>query len=99
MNAVSLKINFGCGQTPTKEWRNFDNSFSLRLAKVPMLAYLLHSLGIIGKSLYEFIKFARENRIEHGDARKRMPLKNDSCEVVYTSHMLEHLDRDGALFF
>ena len=31
--AISLKINIGCGDTPTKGWRNYDNSWSVRLAK------------------------------------------------------------------
>ena len=29
----SLKINIGCGDTPTKGWSNYDNSWSVRLAK------------------------------------------------------------------
>jgi len=29
-------------------------------------------------------------------ATKGLPLKPESCEVVYSSHMLEHLDRSGA---
>lgn len=47
-------------------------------------------------SQYKFVKFARENNIEYGDATKGLTLKQESCEVVYCSHMLEHLDRNGA---
>jgi predicted SAM-dependent methyltransferase len=42
------------------------------------------------------VRFARENFIDYGDATKGLPLKQGSCEVVYSSHMLEHLDRNGA---
>lgn len=90
------RINIGCGQTPTRGWRNFDNSFSLRLSKMPLLATILHGLGLLEGAQHQFVKFARENNIEYGDATKGLPLKQESCEVVYSSHMLEHLDRNGA---
>lgn len=93
-----VRINIGCGQTPTKGWRNFDNSFSLRPSnsKIPLLPDILHRLGFVENSQYQFVKFARENDIEYGDATKGLPLNQESCEVVYSSHMLEHLDRNGA---
>ena len=90
------RINIGCGQTPTNGWQNFDNSFSLRLSKIPLLPDILHGLGFLESSQYQFIKFARKNNIDYGDATKGLPLKQESCEVVYSSHMLEHLDRNGA---
>lgn len=88
------RINIGCGQKPTKGWRNFDNSFSLRLAKIPFLPTILYKLGFLEVSQHQFIKFASENKIEYGDATKGLPLKKDSCEAIYSSHMLEHLDRN-----
>ena len=90
------RINIGCGQTPTDGWKNFDNSFSLRLSKIPFLPDMLHRLRFLEGSQFQFIKFARENHIEYGDATKGLPLQEESCEVVYSSHMLEHLDRNGA---
>lgn len=93
------RINIGCGQTPTAGWRNFDNSFSLRLATRPVLATLLNKLGLLQTAQQRFIAFARANRIEYGDATRRLPLAPDSCEVIYCSHMLEHLDRAGASRF
>ena len=91
-----VRINIGCGQTPTSGWKNFDNSLSLRLSKIPLIPDILHRLGFLEGSQYQFIKFARENDIEYGDATKGLPLANESCEVVYSSHMLEHLGRNGA---
>ncbi len=91
-----LRINIGCGQTPTHGWQNFDNSFSLRLSKIPFLPNVLHRLRFLDDSQYQFIRFACEHDIEYVDATKRLPLSCESCEVVYSSHMLEHLDRCGA---
>ncbi|MBW1699153.1 MAG: methyltransferase domain-containing protein [Deltaproteobacteria bacterium] len=91
-----LRINIGCGQTPTRDWVNFDNSFSLRLSKLPLLPDILNKLRFLDDAQYQFIKFARKNDIKYGDATKGLPLQSESCDVVYSSHMLEHLDRDGA---
>lgn len=91
-----VRVNIGCGQTPTRGWRNFDNSFSLRLSKIPLLPDLLHQLGFLESSQYRFIRFARENDIEYGDATKRLPIESRSVDVLYSSHMLEHLDRNEA---
>jgi len=90
------RINIGCGHTPTKGWINFDNSFSLCLAKIPCLPEILYKLRLIERSQYEFVKFIRENDIRYGDATKGLPLLSESCDVVYSSHMLEHLDRSEA---
>lgn len=86
----------GCGQTPTNGWLNFDNSPSLRLSRIPLLPDILYRLRFIEESQYQFVKYARENNIHYGDATKRLPVKPESCDAIYSSHMLEHLDRDGA---
>jgi predicted SAM-dependent methyltransferase len=94
-----MRINIGCGQTPTKGWRNYDNSLSLRLARIPILPSILCKLNIIENSQYQFIRFARANQIEYVDGRKRLPIPDASVEVLYSSHMLEHLDRNEAARF
>ncbi len=67
---------------------------SLRFAKVPFMAGILRGLRLIKKSQYEFIEYARTHKIEFGDATKRLPLPDNSVEVLYSSHMIEHLDRE-----
>src|SRR5437867_3406825 len=94
-----LRINVGCGQTPTIGWRNFDNSLSLRLAKVPLLPQMLRFIGLLEFPQYQFIQFARSNRVEFGDVTKGLPLLENSVDVLYSSHMLEHLDRSEAATF
>ncbi len=89
-----IRINIGCGNEPTEGWRNLDNSLSLRLAKIPVLPEVLYRTGIIDRSQFEFIRFARGNKIEYGDATRRLPVPDGSCDAVYSSHMIEHLDRN-----
>ena len=89
---MPLRINVGCGQTPTLGWRNFDNSLSLRLARSNRLPDFLRRLGMLDEPQYRFVRFAQQNNIEFGDATKRLPVEAGSCDVVYSSHMIEHLD-------
>ncbi len=95
----NLKVNIGCGMTPTREWENFDNSISLKLAARPFLTNLLSGLKIISSSQLDYIAFCRNNKIRWADATRHIPLKNNSVAVLYSSHMLEHLDREEAQSF
>lgn len=91
-----MRLNVGCGQTPTEGWRNFDNSWSLRLARVRWLPEVLHRLNLVEHSPYEFMQFARESGIEYGDVVKGLPVPDGAASVFYSSHVLEHLDRTDA---
>lgn len=94
-----MKINVGCGQSPTPGWRNFDNSLGLKLAKAPFLAGLLGKARLLNPSQVAFIEFARSHRIEYGDAVRGLPLPDCSVEALYSSHMIEHLGRLRAGLF
>lgn len=95
----NLKINIGCGMTPTAGWENFDNSISIKLASFPTLASLLHKAKLISPSQMDYISFCQNSNIRWADATKKIPLPNESVAVLYSSHMLEHLDRDEARSF
>ena len=97
---MSLKINVGCGMTPTEGWVNLDNSFSLSLAKLKTcILKLLNDIGVIEKSQYDYMLFSKEQNIVKADATKRLPFGDETVEVLYSSHMLEHLDRGQARAF
>lgn len=91
-----LRINVGCGATPTKGWRNFDNSGTLRLARWPIVIYFLRCFRLISPHQVEFIRTAQVSHIEYGDVITGLPLSNGSVDVLYSSHMLEHLDQESA---
>lgn len=93
------RINVGCGQSPTPGWRNFDNSPSTRLARVPLLVRLLRSVGLIGTEQLSFVQYCREHFIEFADVTKSLPVPSHSIDVIYTSHMFHHLDPDEAAGF
>jgi len=85
--------------TPTLGWENFDNSFSLKLSGYPLLASLLFKIKAINAEQRDYIAFCRKNDIKWADATKTIPLPDGSVELLYSSHMLEHLDREDATLF
>lgn len=88
------RINVGCGMTPTKGWKNIDNSLGLVLARIPVLPALLHKTRLLNEPQYEVIQFGKSNKmVEYADATRGLPLSSGSVDVLYSSHMLEHLDQ------
>ena len=84
-----MRVNVGCGASPTAGWENLDNSLSVRLAWVP----------VIGRRLPSYLpQIARENNIRYGKC-DRLPWETGSVEVLYSSHMVEHLEKAEARVF
>ncbi len=79
--------------SPTANWLNFDNSLSLRLSKYPKLITLLKSLNLLRQTQIDFIHFCQCSNIYWADVTKNIPLPDASVEIIYSSHMLEHLDK------
>ena len=87
-----FRINIGCGATPTAGWLNFDNSLSVRLARWPGVMQALCAAGVVAAEQLHFARTVRRSGVRWADAARGIPLPNESAEVVYSSHMLEHLD-------
>ena len=94
-----LRVNVGCGLAPVPGWMNFDNSHSLQLARRRMLARTLDAIGLLAAPQKAAIEFFRVHDVRWADVTKKIPLPDSSTEVVYSSHMLEHFDRDQARTF
>lgn len=85
-----MRVNLGCGPSPTPGWVNIDNSLTVRLARIPAIS------ALIGRK--SFIAAVRQSQIRYGTAL-HTGLPAGSADVIYSSHMLEHLDRREARRF
>ena len=88
-----IRVNVGCGATPTPGFINLDNSWTVRLAP-----WLRFAVPLLDDQQRAFALKARAQRIRWAQAT-RLPLAAGSADVVYSSHMFEHLDHaERALF-
>ena len=93
------RLNVGCGASPTPSWVNYDNSLTVRLANAPALIAAATKVRLISPAQARFATVAREAGIRHANAVRRIPHADNSVEIVYSSHMLEHLERPEARRF
>lgn len=96
---MSIKLNIGCGNTPTNGWLNMDNSPAIKLANSPLKYRIAKTLGLLNHRQIENIEWNKLNAVKFADATRPLPLKDSSVECIYTSHMFEHLSRTGAKNF
>lgn len=73
-------LQYGCGWDAPEGWRNFDASPTLRFERIPMAGKL----------------YTKNNKrfppnVEYGDVVKGLPVAEASYDLVYSSHVLEHL--------
>lgn len=81
-----LKLNLGCGSNYVDGWINIDYALGSRLAQNPVFAFLNRRLHLFNVSW--------DRRILIHDLRRSLPFENDSIDVIYSSHTLEHLRRE-----
>jgi len=95
LNAVTglIRINVGCGLSPTPGWENYDNSASIWIARYRPLISMLKIAGLSGEGRKQAIEWHRMHPVVRwANATKRIPVNDASVDVLYSSHMLEHLD-------
>ncbi len=85
-------INVGCGMTPIEGALNVDNSFSVYLAYHRPLLWLLKTLRLLSQENIACAEFSRAHGIVYMDCT-RMELPDGCADVLYASHMMEHLTR------
>lgn len=96
---MNVRINVGCGQSPTPGWLNYDNSLAVLLSRYPLAYGILSRLRLLDAGNISYIEYCRKNSIKYAHAAKRIPHAASSVSVVYSSHMLEHLERRRAGLF
>ena len=99
---MTLRVNIGCGETFTPGWSNFDLWAPPSFRERPFFAalgYAQRALGLMSDFRRNYWTFCRKNGITYANSIRHIPLADNSTDVVYASHMLEHLDRNERLLF
>lgn len=96
---MELRVNIGCGQSPTPGWRNYDNSPAVWVGRSRVAPAVLKALRLLDDGNLSYIDFCRRHDIAYANGVKRIPHADGSVGVVYSSHMIEHLDRREAFRF
>tara|TARA_B100000575_G_scaffold287070_1_gene284781 strand:+ start:200 stop:862 length:663 start_codon:yes stop_codon:yes gene_type:complete len=94
-----LKVHLGCGKNALDGFLNFDNNLFLLFKFIPFIESLLSFFKFIPKWFCEFITISREKNIKYCDASKKIPFKDSTVDLIYSCHMLEHLDQNETKIF
>ena len=86
-----VKLNLGCGAQTPAGWINVDFSLGAKLVKLPLFSYLNRRLKLFRTDWNEGI-------LLH-DLRRRFPWTNDSVDIIYSSHTLEHFSKAEGIHF
>ncbi len=83
---LPMYLQYGSGFCAPQEWTNYDSSPTLRLERLPIIGRL------ITKNERRF-----PGNIRFGDIVKGLPIRPNSCQAIYCSHVLEHLAYEDLL--
>jgi predicted SAM-dependent methyltransferase len=86
-----MKLNLGCGSKIVENWINVDYSLGARLIKIP-------SFKFINKH-FKLFNIDWDKRIFLHDLTKIFPWQDETIDVIYSSHTLEHLSKVEGLQF
>ena len=76
----NVYLQFGCGLSAPKNWLNYDSSPSLLLQRLPLFGVMNFFLPVV-----------YPKNVFYGDVIKGLPVENNSVDLVYSSHVLEHM--------
>jgi predicted SAM-dependent methyltransferase len=99
----TVKVNFGCGMEVAEGWYNVDASPTALLGSkhFDFINKFLYKISGTSKH-YTFEKYSniiKKIGLNFHDLRRGLPFKNNSVDIIYHSHFLEHLYKKDARDF
>lgn len=91
-------VNLGSSARSAPDWNNIDSSWLVRLGKHRLLCSILFRLGLLSIERYRRIT-SMDKKTILWDLSKGIPFADQTFDVVYHCHVLEHIDRENALSF
>jgi len=86
-----IKLNLGCGSVRPQSWINTDSSLNANVQRIPL----------IGKSiarLFNPVQYDSSN-IVYMNLNKKWRYADNSIDIVYASHLFEHLSLKATAIF
>ncbi|HRH49717.1 MAG TPA: methyltransferase domain-containing protein [Panacibacter sp.] len=86
-----IKLNLGCGSVRPNGWINTDSSLNASIQKIP----------VIGKrisKLFNPVEYSNNN-FKYMNLNRKWPYGINTVDVVYASHLFEHLTLNSANLF
>lgn len=97
-SGTPLKVNLGSGLAVAPGWLNIDGSLNALIASWPSPIHRL-MYACSGASRYysadEYCSLLSRHEFLHHDLSWGIPLPDACADHLYTSHFLEHLDREA----
>lgn len=87
-----IKLNLGCGSVRPTGWINTDSSLNANLQRIPIIG------GFVNR-FFKTVKYDSGNLVYMNLNRKWSNYKDGSVDVVYASHLFEHLTLKSAELF
>lgn len=98
MNKEYLKLNLGCGSTSPDGWINIDCSPNVLLAKVPGYSFIKGILLKLKLISLDGFKAIWSPNVLYCNLAKNFPhFPQNSINIIYSSHFLEHISYESAL--
>ncbi|MEO5995900.1 MAG: methyltransferase domain-containing protein [Chitinophagaceae bacterium] len=82
------KINLGCGAVRPKGWVNTDSSLNANIQKIPLIG------KVITRNFSNVVY--NDSNVVYMNLNRSWKHANDSIDVVYGSHVFEHLSSKAA---
>lgn len=79
-----IKLNIGCGAVRPSGWVNADSSLNAHLQRIPVV-------GKAVNKIFKTVEYNNSNVVYMNVNKRWSEYKDHSVDVVYSSHMFEHL--------
>ena len=91
METDTTKLNLGCGSVRPASWINIDSSLNANVQRIPVVGK--HFAKLFNPIQYE------SNNVVYMNLNGKWSFSDNSVDVVYASHLFEHLTLRSASVF
>ncbi len=92
---MQMKLNIGCGSVHPNGWMNVDYSLGARFTRIPFYDFINRRMKLF--DLDPDGNPRQWDGVRIHNLQKRFPWADESVDVVYASHILEHFSKEEGL--